>query len=470
MKRGRLFQVMKMFTLLVLIATMVACSSNTTPKNADNKEQPVNTGNNNGAGGGNAEGTGEGEPAAPSQEPITLRVGWVIPPENQDWPQMFAAFTEKFPWITVEGVYVENAEDELVKSIAAGEPLDVIWNTSLDRAITEGLIEDLTPYAEKDAEFQSYPYRAGYLDNFKRDGKLYALSRGNDGFFILYNKELLKLYGLEKPALDWTWDDFRAMAKAATNSGAGHYGVTNSVWWHYFISMVLPMANGHAPNMAAMNADFTQNLADGSVPEVLDDLDFFNELMINDGSLLNARRAAEAGIEMNSFHIGQSLFFTSIGPNLPGFKAAFPFEWDIATMPKGTDKQVNFGWLSPMSISKASKHKEAAWELIKFWDATKEGQKVLFQFGGSFPNSDDPELLEAFTNASVYEGFDKEVLQYTPGITHFDPSGFIPGGQEVKQSFVEFGQIGYEEEVSAHEVFPPRMQRANQVMQEKRSE
>jgi len=460
MKKYRLFNVVKVLTVCLLVLAVAACSNNGTKEGTKAPEPQNQPGTNT----GETKGTNE---TLEKQEPITLKVGWVIPPENTDWPKMFEAFTKKFPWIKVEGVYAENGEDELIKSIAAGEPLDIIWNTSLDRAIEEDLIEDLTPYAEKDAEFQSYPYREGYLDNFKRDGKLYALSRGNDGFFILYNKELLKQYGLEKPKLDWTWEDFRTMAKAATNTGAGHYGVANSVWWYNFVSMALPMANGHAPNMAAMNEDFSKNLADGSVPEVLDDLNFFNDLMVNDGVLLNTKRAADAKIEMNAFHIGQSLFFTAIGPVLPGFKEAFPFEWDIATMPKGTAKQVNFGWLSPMSISKASKHKEAAWEFIKFWDATKEGQKTLFQFGGSFPNSEDPELIEAFSNAKVYEGFDKEVLQYTPGITHFDPSRFIPASNEISQSFTDFGAKAYEEEISAHDFFPSRMQKVNQILQEK---
>ncbi|RED89040.1 ABC transporter substrate-binding protein [Cohnella phaseoli] len=458
MTKYGLFNVMKVLTICLLTVVMVACNSNNEPQQSTGTTEPTKP---------SEPSPVESQATSESHEPITLRVGWVIPPENQDWPKMFEAFTKKFPWITVEGVYAENGEDELIKSIAAGQPLDVIWNTSLDRAIEEELIEDLTPYAEKDAEFQSYPYREGYLDNFKRDGKLYALSRGNDGFFILYNKDLLKQYGLEKPKLDWTWEDFRTMAKAATNPGAGHFGVANSVWWYNFVSMAMPMANGHAPNMAAMNEDFSKNLADGSVPEVLDDLNFFHDLMVNDGSLLNTKRAAEVKIEMNSFHIGQSLFFTAIGPVLPGFKAQFPFEWDIATMPKGTAKQVNFGWLSPMSISKASKHKEAAWELIKFWDATKEGQKTLFEFGGSFPNSDDPELVEAFANAKVYEGFDKEVLKYTPGITRFDPARFIPASQELSQTFTDFGAKAYEEEISAHDFFPSRMQKVNEILQQK---
>ncbi|MBP1990700.1 ABC transporter substrate-binding protein [Paenibacillus eucommiae] len=454
MKKYGLIKIVTTLTVCLLLVFMMSCSSKGgEPNSTEPVKQP--------------EPTSTSTVVKPEDhEPITLKVGWVIPPENQDWPKMFEAFTKKFPWITVEGVYAENGEDELIKSIASGQPLDIIWNTSLDRAIEEGLIEDLTPYAEKDEEFKSYPYRAGYLDNFKRDGKLYSLSRGNDGFFILYNKDLLKQYGLEKPKLDWTWEQFKTMAKAATNPAASHYGLANSVWWHDFVSMILPMANGHAPNVGAMNEDFTKNLADGSVPEVLDDLNFFTDIMIKDGALLNAKRAADAKIALNSFHDGKSLFFTAIGPVLPGFKEAFPFDWDIAAMPKGTAQQVNFGWLSPMSISKASKHKEAAWELLKFWDATKEGQKVLFQFGGSFPNSDDPELVEAFTNAKVYEGFDKEVLQYTPGITRFDPSRFIPAGNELNKMFMEFGGIAYEEEISSHEYFPSRAQKLNEMIQQ----
>jgi len=126
MKKIGILKVMKVLTICVLVLVVAACSRTT-----EQTKPPA------------PESSGTKSPTPEqSQEPITLRVGWVIPPENKDWPKMFEAFNKKFPWIKVEGVYAENGEDELIKSLAAGQTLDVIWNTSLDRAITEDLIQE----------------------------------------------------------------------------------------------------------------------------------------------------------------------------------------------------------------------------------------------------------------------------------------------------------------------------------------
>lgn len=410
------------------------------------------------------------------RDPVKLKMVWWGPAGDQNWKRMFDAFEAKYPWIKLEilqmkGGVIEGVGQMVTESIAAGDPIDVFWNNSFDYVVKQNLAEDLTPYIQKDAEFKSYPFKKGYLENFQSNGKQLGLAHGNDAFLMFVNKDLLKQYGMEMPSVDWTWKDFREMAKKATNPAAKHYGIsynpaTQFFWWTYTL-MGIPYANGSAPTMGYFNKDFTKSLADGSVPKVLDDLNFFNQIMKEDGSMLNAKRAKEAGLEkVDTWASGQSLFHVFVSPGIDGFKKNLKFNWDILPMPKGTERQVNFSWINPWFMSKGSKHKEEAWLFMKWWETNKDAQKLLYDIGGTFPNTEDAEMVNAFNSTKLYEGLNKDALVRALKTAGYDPTQTIVGGQEYLKLWNGFTAKGGEEEVSAYDYFPAAAQQFNQKMAE----
>jgi Bacterial extracellular solute-binding protein len=58
------------------------------------------------------------------------------------------------------------------------------------------------------------------LKGFTVDGKLYLLPEAWNNMMIYYNTKVFKEAGVSRPADDWTWDDFLALAKRLT-SGEG---------------------------------------------------------------------------------------------------------------------------------------------------------------------------------------------------------------------------------------------------------
>ncbi|MFF5205732.1 ABC transporter substrate-binding protein [Streptosporangium sp. NPDC000396] len=50
-----------------------------------------------------------------------------------------------------------------------------------------------------------------------------------DDLAVLYNRKLLAKAGLKEPSKDWTWDDFRAMARSMTDPATKTYGTTWAV-------------------------------------------------------------------------------------------------------------------------------------------------------------------------------------------------------------------------------------------------
>ncbi|MER6950194.1 ABC transporter substrate-binding protein [Nonomuraea sp. NPDC000554] len=57
-------------------------------------------------------------------------------------------------------------------------------------------------------------------------GKVIGFPAVVDNMVVLYNKKLLAKAGVQAPGPDWTWDDFRSMAKRTTDPKAGVFGTT----------------------------------------------------------------------------------------------------------------------------------------------------------------------------------------------------------------------------------------------------
>ena len=71
------------------------------------------------------------------------------------------------------------------------------------------------------------------------DGKVYGVPALIDNLAIIYNKDLFDAAGVDYPTADWTWDDFRAAAKALTDPAKKQFGFAfpasadEDTVWHY---------------------------------------------------------------------------------------------------------------------------------------------------------------------------------------------------------------------------------------------
>lgn len=406
------------------------------------------------------------------KDPVTIKVATWVGKDNELFQAIPKAFTSKYPHITVDWIFVDKGpgavHDVVTQSIAAGDPIDVFWHNSFVDTVINDFAENLTPYIADDAEFHEYEFLPGYLETLQWQGEQYALSRGNDVFLVYYNKDLLSKYGLEAPDNEWTWEELKEMAKAATDPAENHYGISNHALWFQYGSTVLPYVNGHADNFNMLNADMTQSVADQ--PEVLSDLQWMLNWVTKDQIMLNPQRAKEKGLpeaQATMWANGQSLFTLHVSPSIPGFKSSLNFNWDVAPMPKGTEKQAGMSFINPMFMTKASKHKEEAWEFMKFWAATIEGQKLLIDAGGTFPNTDNPEIVEYFKNHQQFEGLNSEALVHATNIAMIDPTIVMLGGSVNGDMVIQWtNSQGYGAEVNPYDYFPPAVEKVNQELKE----
>lgn len=116
-------------------------------------------------------------------------------------------------------------EDRLLTSIASGTPPDVylLDTPDIPTFLDRGLALDLTRYLaavgyEPDSVFPQI------VDAFRRGNRLYALPKDFTPMVIYFNRDVFERTGVpEPPADDWTWEEFRARARAVTRDQDGDW-------------------------------------------------------------------------------------------------------------------------------------------------------------------------------------------------------------------------------------------------------
>ncbi|OXS61757.1 hypothetical protein B1A99_03875 [Cohnella sp. CIP 111063] len=358
-------------------------------------------------------------------EPITLKfISW-----KDTYTPLYELFHQKYPCLTIEQIPVNSQPImEIIASLeAAGTPADV---TEIDSDLVafdqNGLVEDLTPYIEKDLTLQGVTLPKGFFDTMTLKDKKLAVPMVDVPMWILVNKDLLAKNGLEMPPNDWTYDDFREYAKKMTNPDAGEYGLTTQAEWQMRVLSTKAIADGHAANLQYMNEDLTQSVM--HTPGVLDDVKWLKEFVTKDGSLLSNAEATAQGDVTREFINGKTGFAIGGDWVLPKLKESAQFEWDVLPFPKGKVSQPGYTIYGPLSLLSGSKNKEAAFLWLSF-QFTKEAQKWKIDQGAN-ASVLDPELDAYYEETPMWQGKNFAAVQIAKQNAVIQPGVTIPGWNE----------------------------------------
>ncbi|HLB39854.1 MAG TPA: extracellular solute-binding protein [Actinomycetota bacterium] len=156
-----------------------------------------------------------------SHDPVTLTItGEWTGEECDKWKEIFPAFTEAYPWATVEPTCNVN-DDKMIKQINAGTAPDVAQSFGVDNVgsfCNSGAWQDLTPYIEgaDGTDMSQFPEAALTYTVF--DDMQCALPFMTDTFGIYYNTDLFDAAGLSEPPA--TTDELTEYAKQLTEFNA----------------------------------------------------------------------------------------------------------------------------------------------------------------------------------------------------------------------------------------------------------
>lgn len=99
-----------------------------------------------------------------------------------------------------------------------GNVLGSFLNPAVKAALARGLAADLTDLvAKNNVEAQLTDTYLPVFQSWKVNGHYYGTPGGYGvGNCVFYRRDLLQQYGLQEPAANWTWQDFRVLAKQLT--------------------------------------------------------------------------------------------------------------------------------------------------------------------------------------------------------------------------------------------------------------
>jgi multiple sugar transport system substrate-binding protein len=189
------------------------------------------------------EGTGADDSPGEPSGPVTLTF-WhgYTDAEADSLTALLDEWNAANPDIKIEPLFVNNdrALQKLTVALQGGEPPDITYQygSSLPQLAAAPGIVDLTEWTQQpDVNWDDFVEGAREAAIF--ENKVLGVPALIDNLAIVYNKDLFDEAGLDYPNDQWTWDDFRAAAKALTDPVTKQFGFSypmdgsEDTVWHY---------------------------------------------------------------------------------------------------------------------------------------------------------------------------------------------------------------------------------------------
>jgi multiple sugar transport system substrate-binding protein len=311
---------------------------------------------------------------------------WLGQQELDAMVELANRFTETNPDIQVEFINIVEGgpygRDKLQQMIAGGTPPDIMMlNTGqFEGFAARGVLAPLDDLVKQD-NFDMGIYWPAAVEGSTYDGKLYALPKDMSNVVIYLNVDLFEEAGVPLPGPEWSWDDYREIARQLTKDTNGddkmdQWGTSlvNAVWaWASFV-----WGNGGD----ILSEDRKQCLLES--PETVEALNVYFGLLTEDNASVPPGTLPQQpwqGDQFMSGVIGMSTF----GPWFrPGLVENEPFNWTVRPYPrspKGTDP-VTVVYTDHWGLAASSDHPNEAWELMKFLGGN-EGHTAWSEIYGS---------------------------------------------------------------------------------------
>lgn len=288
--------------------------------------------------------------------------------------ELVRRFNESQDRIEVIAEHQGNYEDLHAKVQAAFAAGNAPAVTDLEIASTgmfarSGMLLELTPYAERDAEeLKLDDFHPGLMGNAYVDGKLYGLPFMRSTPILYKNVTMLKEAGLD-PEGPRTWRELEQYARALKAKGT--YGMTLPIDIWFYEALVF-QSGGRILSEDGRKALFNS-------PEGVEPVAFWKRLA--EEGLIKIPIGDEAGTAADKDWANQisALRFASTANVSAAIEIAEGNGFELATsfMPANRQYGVPTGGCQLVITSKLSdEEKEAAWEFLKFMTTT---ESTIFQ-------------------------------------------------------------------------------------------
>jgi multiple sugar transport system substrate-binding protein len=314
---------------------------------------------------------------------VTLN-GWqVSPAEETKLQSVVSTFNRSHKSIKIDyqSVTGDYQAQELAK-FAARKPPDVLYVDVADIRdwVGQGVIQPLDSYV-KSSKFSTKPYIKNLLNAFKVNGHIYGFPKDWSSLGMEVNTTLLGNNPVPK-----TWAQLRSVASKINVPGGKP--ICLSADWARLMAFVY-QAGGNGQWKSANSAPF-RNAVNFYVGLIKDGLAATPDK-------LGAGWCGEAfGKQKVAFAFEGNWMFPTMA-SFPGVK------FTTAPLPKGKTRG-NLAFTVSYSMSKDSKHKAAAWQVLKYL-VGRQGQQQWISLGLALPTRSDVHAVAGRGAFTKYPAF-----------------------------------------------------------------
>lgn len=330
-----------------------------------------------GSSGGGSKGTGKG----------TLSLAYLGDATQQGaFNALFAAFNKSHPDIKIKANGIAAGDwasfaNTISTQLAGGKSYDIVDVATEGQLLmsSKGVLEPLDKYIEKDKDVVD-AYYAGIDPHLREwtkkygspDGKTYFIPGGYNAMVMYCNTEVFQKAGVQLPASDWTWDEFKAAGQQVKERAGAYLMGIGDGGFPFGDIMPWLLTNG----ASTLNADWSEPTFDS--PEAVEAATFVK-------GLLDAGLAPKLGGTFDAaaqFAKGKlAILGGGRWPTLDVRRLKLVDKVQILDWPTKKGKGSPIGW-DGWPILKASKNKDAAWTFIT-WLMSKEASEFYAQVGGT---------------------------------------------------------------------------------------
>ena len=332
----------------------------------------------------------------PSDKQVLKFSSWGSKSETDVIEKVISRFEAEHPDIKVEFIHIpQNYFQKIHLLFASNLEPDVVFinNQNIQMYIKAGLLEDLSMHF-KDAE--SIFFKEA-LDCFHDGEKLYAIPRDISNLVIYYNKDILKKQAVILPEKIENIYELKELAQKLTTKD--YFGINyeeEPLYWLYY-----PASEGGG----VLSDDKKQIII--TKKESLSAINLYSD-MINKYHTAPTKAQIGSMTTAQMFINGRLALYLGGRWMVPKFRETADFDWDVIEFPSSEHGKVYID-ASAWAVSKKSKNKEAAIELLRYLSSentinefTKSGLIIPARkssaFGSSFLDGKKPHNSKAYLN------------------------------------------------------------------------
>ncbi len=238
-----------------------------------------------------------------------------------------------------------------------------------------GIAQPLSKYIEKD-NIDMNNYVESVRSAYELNGEMYAMPRDIDSIALAYNKALFDKAGVAYPTNDWTWEDLERTGKIITEKLNGVHAVAFEIDGQNSYYNLIPQSNGFVISKDGKTSGYNN-------PETVEGIKKMSDL-IKDGLMPSAEELSDMDT-ISLFQSNKIAMFYSGSWNVKDFSENKELDGKVGfvVMPL-IKKRIAVSNGIGLMMASNSKHKDAAWKLMKFL-TSEESQKYLATSGTVIP-------------------------------------------------------------------------------------